>query len=92
MMDDLEQQLRRAFEREDPPAGFADRVIERTRARRGLLPARPRWLAAAAAVIVLAGAGYGYRWERGQAAKREVLMAFRITSTKLTHIQERVAR
>ena len=34
-MDDLEDQLRRAFEREDPPEGFADRVIERTRARRG---------------------------------------------------------
>ncbi len=87
-MDDLEQQLRRAFEREDPPEGFADRVIERTRARR----TAPRWMAAAAAVFVLAGAGYGYRWQQGEAAKREVLLAFRLTSVKLNHIQMQVSR
>ena len=87
-MDDLEEQLRRAFERENPPEGFADRVIERTRARRAM----PRWMAAAAAVLVLAGAGYGYRWQQGERAKREVLLAFRITSAKLNHIQAQVAR
>ena len=86
-MDDLEDRLRRAFEREDPPEGFADRVIERTRARRAM----PRWMAAAA-VLVLAGAGYGYRWQQGVKAKREVLLAFRITSAKLNHIQVQVAR
>ncbi|MGA7239795.1 MAG: hypothetical protein WBY44_29215 [Bryobacteraceae bacterium] len=87
-MNDLEDQLRRAFEREDPPEGFADRVIERTRARRGMA----RWMATAAAVLVLAGAGYGYRWQQGEKAKREVLLAFRITSAKLNHIQTQVAR
>jgi len=87
-MDDLEQQLRRAFEREEAPPGFADRVIERTRARRSM----PRWMAAAAAVLVLAGAGYGYRWRQGQEAKREVLLAFRITSTTLNHIHTQVSR
>jgi hypothetical protein len=88
MMDELEDQLRRAFERVDPPPGFADRVIERTHARR----TAPRWMAAAAAVLVLAGAGYGYRWQQGEKAKREVLLAFRITSAKLNHIQMQVAR
>jgi type VI protein secretion system component VasF len=87
-MDDLEEQLRRALQREDPPEGFADRVIERTHARRRA----PRWLAAAAAVLVVAGAGYGYRWQQGEKAKREVLLAFRITSAKLNHIQMQVAR
>jgi type VI protein secretion system component VasF len=87
-MDDLEDRLRRAFEREDPPEGFADRVIERTRARRAM----PRWIAAAAAVLVLAGAGYGYRWQQGLKAKREVLLAFRLTSAKLNHIHMQVAR
>jgi type VI protein secretion system component VasF len=87
-MDDLEDQLRRAFEPEDPPEGFADRVIERTRAHRAM----PRWMAAAAAVLVLVGAGYGYRWQQGVKAKREVLLAFRITSAKLNHIQVQVAR
>ena len=87
-MDDLEKQLRRAFAREDAPEGFADRVLARTRSRRAM----PRWMAAAAAVLVLAGAGYGYRWQRGEAAKREVLLAFRITSAKLNHIQMQVSR
>lgn len=87
-MDELEDQLRRAFQRIDPPAGFAERAI--ARARRKGVP--PRWLAAAAAVLVLAGAGYAYRWHEGQTAKREVLLALRITSAKLTHIQAQVAR
>jgi len=87
-MDELEDRLRRAFEREEPPAGFAERVIARTRAAR----TPPRWLAAAAAALVLTAAGYAYRWHEGQRAKREVLLALRITSAKLTHIQAQVAR
>jgi hypothetical protein len=87
-MDELENQLRRALERVDPPAGFAERAIARTRAK----DTTPRWLAAAAALLVLTGAGYAYRWHEGQTAKREVLLALRITSAKLTHIQARVSR
>jgi hypothetical protein len=48
-----------------------------------------------AAVLVLACAaagGYGYRLHRGEVAKREVLLAFRIASVKLNHIQTQVAR
>ena len=86
-MDELERQLREAFEREEPPEGFAERVLERTRARSRM----PRWLAAAAAVLIFAG-GYGYRWEQGQAAKRQVLLALRMTSAKLSHIQAEVVR
>lgn len=86
-MDELEDQLRRAFEREEPPVGFAERVVARTRSK-----GTPRWLAAAAALFVLLGAGYAYRWHQGQTARREVLLALRITSAKLTHIQARVAR
>ncbi len=87
-MDDLETQLRRALEREDPPAGFADRVLRRTSRRRGF----PGWMVAAAACLALVGAGYEYRWQQGQAAKRETLMALRLTSAKLRHIQSQVAR
>ena len=90
-MDDLEQQLRRAFVAEDPPAGFSARVIARTQwPRRSIAP---RWAALAAGLLVLAGgAGYGYRQQQGEAAKREVLMAFRIASTKLNHIQTQVSK
>jgi len=43
--------------------------------------------AAAAAVVILAGAGEGYRWYRGQVAKDQVMLAMRITAGKLNHIQ-----
>jgi ferric-dicitrate binding protein FerR (iron transport regulator) len=87
-MDELENRLRRALEREDAPEGFAERVIARTRAK----SAMRRWMAVAAAVLLLAGIGYGYRWHEGQTAKRQVLLALRITSAKLNHIQAQVAR
>lgn len=87
-MDELESRLRRALERVDPPAGFADRAIGRTRAK----GARFQWLAAAAAVFVLVGGSYAYRWHEGQIAKRHLLLALRITSAKLTHIRTQVAR
>ncbi|HEX3875672.1 MAG TPA: hypothetical protein VHW24_01710 [Bryobacteraceae bacterium] len=87
-MDDLEQQLRRAFQPEEPPADLTERILERTRSRR----VAPRWMAAAASVLIAVSAGYGYRWHQGQTAKRELLMAFRITSTKLNHIQMQVVR
>lgn len=90
-MDDLEQQLRRAFAPEDPPPGFAGRVLARTQPPRRSMA--PRWAALAAAVVVLAaGAGYGYRVQQGEQAKRQVLMAFRIASTKLNHIHAQVSR
>ncbi len=89
-MDDLEEQLRRAFAPEDPPAGFAGRVMERAGGIRR--PSTPRWLAAAAAVLILAGGGYGYRLHRGEMAKREVLLALRIASVKVNQIQTQVSR
>jgi hypothetical protein len=47
---------------------------------------------AAAAALLIAGAGYGYRWRQGEAAKQQVLLAFRIASTKVNHIQMQVLR
>ena len=86
-MDWLEDELRKALAREDPPDGFADRALGR--ARRKVLT-MPRWLAAAAALILIAGGGYGYRWHQGMEAKREVMLAFRIASQKVSHVQAAV--
>jgi type VI protein secretion system component VasF len=89
-MDWLDDELKSAFERQEPPPDFAARTIARARQGRGL--ALPRWAAAAAAVLVLAAVGYGYRWRQGEAARQEVLLAFRIAATKMNHIQMQVTR
>ena len=89
-MDWLDDELKRAFERQEPSADFAARTIALARRRRGL--ALRRWAVAAAAALVIAGAGYGYRWRQGEAAKQQVLLAFRIASTKVNHIQMQVLR
>jgi len=89
-MDWLDDELKRAFERQEPPPDFAARTIARAQRRKGI--GLPRWAMTAAAALLIAAAGYGYRWHRGEAAKREVLLAFRITATKVNHIQMQVTR
>jgi hypothetical protein len=89
-MDWLDEELTRAFERREPPADFAARTIARARRGRGL--ALPRWAVAAAAALAIAVTGYGYRWRQGEAARQEVLLAFRIASTKVNDIQMQVMR
>ena len=93
-MDWLEQELRQALERKDPSPDFATRVT--AAAARGVVPmsrpARmlPRWLPAAAAVLLVAGGGAAYREHQGRVAKERVMQAMRITAGKLNHIQARV--
>ena len=88
-MDWLEKELQVALKRKDPPADFADRVVRR--AERPVPVYRwPRWLAAAAAVVVLAGAGLGYREYRGEMAREQVMQAFKIASVKVNSIQTHV--
>jgi hypothetical protein len=79
-MDWLEQELKQALARKAPPRDFA--------ARRSLKP--PRWMAAAAAVIVMSGAGAAWREHQGRIAKEQLMTAMRITSAKLNRIQSRV--
>jgi len=90
-MDWLEQELKNALSRKEPLEGFDERVAAAARRPRVVaMPAR-RWLAAAAAVIVLVGAGEGYRWHRGEVAKQQVMLAMRITGEKLSFVQARIA-
>jgi hypothetical protein len=86
-MDWLEQELQAALARQDPPADFAARVL-----RRAARPVYqwPRWLAAAAAVVLISGAGLGYRQYRGEMAKEQVMQAFKIASVQVNRIQEQV--
>ncbi|HUB80866.1 MAG TPA: hypothetical protein VMB03_18800 [Bryobacteraceae bacterium] len=89
-MDWLEQELKEALARKEPSADFASRVMRRAERPERKLYRFPRWLAAAAAVIVLAGAGLEYRQYRGEQAKEQLLEAFRIASVKVNHIQTQV--
>jgi hypothetical protein len=88
-MDWLEQELKAALARKDPSPGFAARVEAAARRRPALGVAR--WVAAAAAMVVMISGGtLAYRRHQGMVAKEQVMLALRITATKLNHIQERV--
>ena len=85
-MDWLEQELKAALGRKEPSPDFARRVTRAARPESRV----PRWLAAAAAVVVLAGAGLGYRQYRGEMAKQQVMQALRIAAVKVNRIQTQV--
>lgn len=86
-MDWLEDELRRALARQDPPDGFAERVMARS--TRHTAGAR-RWLAVAAMVVVAAGAGGAWRQHQGYEAKREMMLALRLASAPVQHIQSQI--
>ncbi len=84
-MDWLEDELRDALRRKQPSPDFEGRVT--AAAGRRHVPVMPRWLAAAAAVLAISGAGAGYRYHQGHVAKEQVMLAMRITGSKLNRIQ-----
>ena len=79
-MDWLEQELTQALARKEPAAGFDGRV-------RARMHRRPRWLAIAATILVMVGAGEAWRQHQGQLAKEQVMTAMRIAGSKLNRVQ-----
>lgn len=90
----FERELKDRMRRPEPPAGFADRVMQRVaseRKGRGSAPVSParRWVvrSIAAALFLTVGIGVvGYRAEqrrRGAEAAEQALVALRITSEKM---------
>src|SRR5688572_26785418 len=99
-MRNMDDELRNAFRREEPPEGFADRVLQRARGQvRQPQTTRPfmRWAAAAIIVASVAG-GVQYRAVqqareeriRGEAAKEQVIQALRIAGSKLQLVQAKI--
>ena len=89
-MSDFEHELRSVLRREDPPSGFAARVMARTAAKAA--PRRAGRLAAAiAACLLLSVGGFEYRQYRGRKAKQELLLALDIAGSKLNRVQQRVS-
>ena len=105
-MTDLEKQLRSALRRCDPPAGFAERVtaqIDRSadrdspgKAASWIWWLRLRWAAipALAAVLVFGFWFRGYEQRQQEkealAAKQQVMLALRITGSKLRMAKAKV--
>lgn len=89
----LDQELKLALQRKEPPAGFTERVlaaVEKPADRRGRLSYTWRAAAAAALLVAIAGGGVTARYIEGQRAKRQVLLALHITSAKLRDARNHV--
>ena len=97
----IEQDLQRALRRKAPPADLADRVLARIEpqptaaARRPTLGAAAGWLAAAAAVAIVAAGATGFYADRqaqleAERVRQDVLLALQITSETLADVQRRV--
>jgi hypothetical protein len=100
-MNRLEEELRNAMQRKEPPEGFAGRVLARVQETRqsawtGIFASRGlRWALAGAMCLALAVAGVEYKRAhderaRGEAAKQQLMLALRITADKLQLAQEKV--
>ena len=102
-MNEIEEQLKHALRRCQPPEGFAERVMARLdqepsfAARAISLWQWPslRWAAVAAAVAV-AATGIGYQIHERQeeaeakAANQQVILALRIKGNKLRGVKQRL--
>jgi hypothetical protein len=99
----MDNELRDALQRVDPPAGFAERVMAKTKAAGDppslATPAHPghaplvRWALAAALLLAVSG-GAWYRTEtrrrEGEEARRQVLASLNIAGSKLRAVQMKI--
>jgi anti-sigma-K factor RskA len=110
-MNRLEDELRNALRRQEPPAGFAARVLARAAGEPAPQSAWARvwetltsWfraplfaraaLAGALCLLVVLGVQYEQRQRlerlRGEAAKRQLLLALRVTGSNLRAVHDKV--
>lgn len=98
-MKNLEENLRQALDRVEPPSGFAARVLARAVQEEGNKRTRSsfwmalfgtgglRWATVCTLCVVLAASGALYEHDaqrrRGEAAKEQLMLALRITGSKL---------
>ncbi len=97
-IDDFEQQLRLVLEQVPAPPGLKRRLIVRRDAQRTARRRRVMWwrrLALTTAVICMLAGGWfwhGIQQRRdGQEARRQVILALRITSRALTQMRLQLA-
>jgi hypothetical protein len=107
-MDEFERELRQAMERRPAPPGLKRKLMAQRSANaarsgwwtRLVTTGQGRgWATATAALLLLAMAGGGVRWEldkrqeqrKGEAAREQVMTALRITGHALNEVQTRLA-
>ena len=99
-MKDIEQELKQAFQRREPPPGFADRVMDRIPrqmpARRTPPIWRREWLAVAAAACFAVVGGAAYEQHRrqveGEKAKQELIYALTVATESLEFTKHIITR
>ena len=105
-MNRFEDELRNALRREEPPEGFAARVLARAAAepeRRSVWARIMDWfrmpmvartvMAAGLCLMVVAGVQYEQQRReriRGEAAKQRLLVALRVTGSSLRAVHDKV--
>ena len=101
-MDDFEQELRQALERRPAPPTLKRRIME----RRGLLSIERRrmhwmvWQRVAAGLLLAAAVAGGVQWRmrsleqkrQGEEARRQVMIALRITGHALNEVNQHLNR
>ena len=91
----LDDELRSAMRREDPPLGFTQRVIARAQSKPVRKPAMFRmiWAAGLAAMLVVGfTAAFEYRQVKAERAASQAIVALRIAAAKLNMTREKVLK
>jgi len=91
----LDDELRSAMRREDPPLGFTQRVIARAQSKPVQKPAMFRmiWAAGLAAMMVVGfTAASEYRQVKAERAASQAVTALRIAAAKLNMTRDKVLK
>jgi uncharacterized protein HemX len=91
-MNQFERDLRESLRPRQPPPDFAEGVLARAHRSRGRKTSG-FWLGAAALVVVLIGGPAlweQHRQREGEKTKDQLIVALRITGSKLRSVQERL--
>lgn len=102
-LDDFERELKAALERRPAPPSLKRRVlqgrIQRRRGRQRRAQASMIWMRLAATLLIVALLGGGLRWgleqreerRQGEEARRQVMIALRITGKALNQVNNKIA-
>lgn len=102
-MDEFEQELHQALERRPAPPLLKQRILaernRRMRKQHGWMPHLNPWMRVAASLLIAALLGGTAEWgirhnedrQRGEEARRQVMIALRITGRELNQVRTRLA-